>query len=492
MVNLVFPLSALLVLPILVAGFPTPQGYSVDKEYPDIEPKYQYQYAVTDDYTKSNFQAEEERDGFSTLGSYRVALPDGRIQIVTYSANESGYVAEVTYEGEAVYPEDFEAQEQIGVGGGLYSGSPSVHSNTVYKANRKKAVPKRPSPKKPYKQPPSSRYETSPSQFKQAPNRPIIEPSAYIKKPQKEAPFKADRVQPKPVKIPYNQDPPQFNPVPPPSPYRPIPSTPNLAPYKKDDAQSNPVVRPLVPEKQASQPPAPYDRVQFEEIVKLEPKPAPQPYRPQPPAPQAYRPEPRQPVSLAPEYRIETEGVLLEEATSSVDGEKPTGDILKTQSFDTVVKSEEEEKAMFEKMKEGKTSAEDLQDFEGQVGVEDLQDEVEVKPVDIQLGNAEIVVIDEREKVNHEILDPQRIEESVVEQEPSSDVAEPQEEDVVFENVALKDVVLENDVPFEADDVTEAVKAEEETVEESKTEDALDISKAVVVKTPQTEIEKEE
>jgi len=175
-----------------------------------------------------------------------------------------------------------------------------------------------------------------------------------------------------------------------------------------------------------------------------------------------------------------------------VDGEKPTGDILKTQSFDTVVKSEEEEKAMFEKMKEGKTSAEDLQDFEGQVGVEDLQDEVEVKPVDIQLGNAEIVVIDEREKVNHEILDPQRIEESVVEQEPSSDVAEPQEEDVVFENVALKDVVLENYVPFEADDVTEAVKAEEETVEESKTEDALDISKAVVVKTPQTEIEKEE
>ena len=33
--------------------------------------RYQYQYAVTDDYSKSNFQAEEERDGFSTLGSYR-------------------------------------------------------------------------------------------------------------------------------------------------------------------------------------------------------------------------------------------------------------------------------------------------------------------------------------------------------------------------------------------------------------------------------------
>ena len=86
-VNLDFPLPLLLLLPLLVAGFPAPQGYSEEKEYPDIEPKYedgdfannlifnviryQYQYAVTDDYTKSNFQAEEERDGFSTLGSYR-------------------------------------------------------------------------------------------------------------------------------------------------------------------------------------------------------------------------------------------------------------------------------------------------------------------------------------------------------------------------------------------------------------------------------------
>ena len=40
-VNLIFPQSVLLLLPILVAGFPKPQGYSVDKEYPDIEPKYE-------------------------------------------------------------------------------------------------------------------------------------------------------------------------------------------------------------------------------------------------------------------------------------------------------------------------------------------------------------------------------------------------------------------------------------------------------------------
>ena len=174
-----------------------------------------------------------------------------------------------------------------------------------------------------------------------------------------------------------------------------------------------------------------------------------------------------------------------------MDGEKHTGDILKTQSFDTLVKTEEKEEALIEESKEGTTSAEELQDFDGQQVEEEQEKEVEVTPVDVQLGNTQIVVIDEREKVNHEILDPQRIEESIVEEEPSSEAAELHKEDIVFENVALKDVAFENDVPFEAD-VGEAVKAKEETVEESKTEDALDISKAVVVKTPPTEIEEEE
>merc|ERR1711902_236815 len=40
-------------------------------------------------------------------GSYSVALPDGRIQHVTYTSNGyDGYVADVTYEGTAVYPEE--------------------------------------------------------------------------------------------------------------------------------------------------------------------------------------------------------------------------------------------------------------------------------------------------------------------------------------------------------------------------------------------------
>merc|ERR1711997_554735 len=73
--------------------------------YADVPPLYNYAYAVADDYSHGNFEASESRDGYATSGSYRVNLPDGRVQIVTYSADENGYVADVKYEGTASYPE---------------------------------------------------------------------------------------------------------------------------------------------------------------------------------------------------------------------------------------------------------------------------------------------------------------------------------------------------------------------------------------------------
>merc|ERR1712242_235561 len=66
---------------------------------------YGYEYAVADDYSGANFAQNEARDGYATNGGYRVALPDGRTQIVTYNVADgySGYVADVKYEGEAHY-----------------------------------------------------------------------------------------------------------------------------------------------------------------------------------------------------------------------------------------------------------------------------------------------------------------------------------------------------------------------------------------------------
>merc|ERR1712158_180619 len=75
--------------------------------YPDEVSPYTYTYAVSDDYSKANFNAAESDDGAGNAqGSYSVALPDGRIQHVAYTANGyDGYVADVTYDGTAQSPE---------------------------------------------------------------------------------------------------------------------------------------------------------------------------------------------------------------------------------------------------------------------------------------------------------------------------------------------------------------------------------------------------
>merc|ERR1711976_987380 len=82
-------------------------AYGKAEVYADEVSPYTYTYAVSDDYSKANFQAEETSDGASNVqGSYSVALPDGRIQHVGYTSDGyNGYVADVTYEGTAQYPE---------------------------------------------------------------------------------------------------------------------------------------------------------------------------------------------------------------------------------------------------------------------------------------------------------------------------------------------------------------------------------------------------
>jgi len=90
-----------------VVAHAAPAYHAPVEAYPDEVSPYTYTYAVADDYSKSSFNAEEQSDGASNVaGSYSVALPDGRIQHVKYSSNGyDGYVADVTYEGTAVYPE---------------------------------------------------------------------------------------------------------------------------------------------------------------------------------------------------------------------------------------------------------------------------------------------------------------------------------------------------------------------------------------------------
>ncbi|XP_037068942.1 adhesive plaque matrix protein-like, partial [Pollicipes pollicipes] len=83
-----------------------PASYHPGPQYEEEAKPFAYDYAVNDHYTGTNFAKKEESDGHNTQGYYSVALPDGRVQHVKYVVdNYGGYNADVTYEGEAQYPQ---------------------------------------------------------------------------------------------------------------------------------------------------------------------------------------------------------------------------------------------------------------------------------------------------------------------------------------------------------------------------------------------------
>jgi len=100
--------------PVVYKPAPAPIVYKPAPKYkaaPYVEPTYAqdalytWEYAVKDDPTYNDFGAKEARDGALTNGKYSVALPDGRIQTVTYTVDGGeGYVPVVEYAGEAQYP----------------------------------------------------------------------------------------------------------------------------------------------------------------------------------------------------------------------------------------------------------------------------------------------------------------------------------------------------------------------------------------------------
>lgn len=56
---------------------------------------------MKDQDTGDDFSHSQSNSGSGTNGEYRVKLPDGRLQIVSYTADNGGYKAEVRYEGDA-------------------------------------------------------------------------------------------------------------------------------------------------------------------------------------------------------------------------------------------------------------------------------------------------------------------------------------------------------------------------------------------------------
>ncbi|XP_054281984.1 pro-resilin-like [Macrosteles quadrilineatus] len=70
-------------------------GYD-DNEYSEPA-NYQFQYDVSAPEYGTRFGHQESRTGDSTRGRYYVDLPDGRTQVVDYTADQTGYHPRISY-----------------------------------------------------------------------------------------------------------------------------------------------------------------------------------------------------------------------------------------------------------------------------------------------------------------------------------------------------------------------------------------------------------
>ena len=97
-------MAAAVAIPAGPPAYGAPAPYAPEKLAPQ---PFAYEYGVADDYSKANFKKAESQDAEGNVaGSFTIALPDGRIQTTTYTADHyNGFIAEVTYEGTPVYPE---------------------------------------------------------------------------------------------------------------------------------------------------------------------------------------------------------------------------------------------------------------------------------------------------------------------------------------------------------------------------------------------------
>ncbi|KFB51797.1 AGAP010717-PA-like protein [Anopheles sinensis] len=86
---------------VLGKGYAVEDIDSYNEASTNVKKNYVFSYAVKDSASGDDFShtQQQQTDG-AVKGSYKVQLPDGRMQIVKYVADNNGYRADVTYENE--------------------------------------------------------------------------------------------------------------------------------------------------------------------------------------------------------------------------------------------------------------------------------------------------------------------------------------------------------------------------------------------------------
>ena len=204
--------------------------YPLIKRFLDIfsfqKRPYAFTYGVKDDLSGTDFYRVEESSGPVTRGSYKVQLPDGRLQIVTYVADEEGFKASVTYEGEPIYPKPSEYQTE-------YKPAKQVHVSGIFDKIVNKAIESHSLPKSVTALPYGT---TTPAPYHEYHSTP---------KPQYEEPQYSQPQYQKPPPTPEPYEPPYSNY---PSPFSPK-ALPNLYPTTTPRS-TTPLYTPTTPQPQ--------------------------------------------------------------------------------------------------------------------------------------------------------------------------------------------------------------------------------------------------
>ncbi|XP_042223632.1 vegetative cell wall protein gp1-like [Homarus americanus] len=274
---------------VMVGSYSASQKYD---DHPGVPARYNYRYGVQHNPTAVDFSHQETREATQTLGEYHVMLPDGRVQVVRYTANQDGYEAQVSYKRDGLVLIDNVPA--------VYKPGP-VSSNPGYVSSKPGSVPSKPGPVPPKPGPvPPKPGPTPPKPGPTPPKPPLASPPAPIPTfppaPPKPipAPPKPDTAPKKPAPAPAPL--PTYPPAPvyPSGPTKPVPTHPKPVPTHPKPVPTHPKPVPAHPKPRKSQFKRPYPR----------PPPPPifSPIRPHsyfgvyfPADPSSYRPSPYRP-----------------------------------------------------------------------------------------------------------------------------------------------------------------------------------------------------